>query len=87
MADFARISADLATGPLGEEESMAVKSERSKDLERRLEDWKNGLPGPLNLESSSLSENELITRQKVVLKIRQLSPKTREHRVCFADTA
>lgn len=74
MAGFARILAEVAANasPLGQEESLTVKLNRSKRLERSLEDWKDGLPSHLSLETSSLRENELITKQKVVLRLRKL---------------
>lgn len=77
MAHFAHILAEVAANasPLGQEESLAAKSKRSKGLERSLEDWKRGLPSHLSLGTSSLRENELITKQKVVLRLRKLFAK------------
>lgn len=75
MVDLARILAEVAANanpPGQEEETLATKSNRSTNLERSLEEWKDGLPDHLNLGTSSLHENELITKQKVVLRLRKL---------------
>lgn len=77
MVDFARILAEVAanaSSPAQEKETLTVRSNRSTSLEKSLEDWKDGLPDHLNLGVSSLRENELITKQKVVLRLRKPFP-------------
>ncbi|KAJ4177811.1 hypothetical protein NW755_013631 [Fusarium falciforme] len=83
MIDFARILAEVAanaSSPAQEKETLTIRSNRSTSLEKSLEDWKDGLPDHLNLGASSLRENELITKQKVVLRLRYLNMKILIHR-------
>lgn len=78
MVDLAKILADVAANAnwLDDDSSLTDKSSRSINLEKRLYNWKSCLPQQLNFESASLNENELITKQKVVLKLREGSPIT-----------
>ncbi|RSL72468.1 hypothetical protein CEP53_001114 [Fusarium sp. AF-6] len=83
MVDMARILAEVAANaspPGQEEESLTERSTRSTSLEKSLEGWKEGLPSHLDLRASSLRENELITKQKFVLRLRYLNMKILIHR-------
>ncbi|KAF4986401.1 hypothetical protein FDECE_15974 [Fusarium decemcellulare] len=82
MVDIARILAEVAANAnmLQDEVSKAAQSNQSMELETRLLDWKSRLPQTLNFEEVSLSDNELVTKQKVVLKLRFLNTKLLIHR-------
>ncbi|KAJ3533533.1 hypothetical protein NM208_g7941 [Fusarium decemcellulare] len=82
MVDLARILAEVAANAniLQDEVSKATQSNRCMELEARLLDWKSCLPQTLNFEEVSLSDNELVTKQKVVLKLRFLNTKLLIHR-------
>lgn len=71
MVDLARIMADVAANA-NRSDDMAIsdKSAVSLEIERRAMAWKLQVPGPLNLDSSTLNESESIMKQKVVLQLR-----------------
>ncbi|KAM5361901.1 hypothetical protein ACJZ2D_012846 [Fusarium nematophilum] len=82
MVDLAGILAEVAANgsPPCQDESLVAKSNKSMNLERSLKEWKEGLPNDLDFSTSSLRENELITKQKVVLRLRYLNMKILIHR-------
>lgn len=74
MVDLAQILAQvpgIASLP-DSEASIIAQSTRSINMDSNLENWKQGLPSDLSLNNSSLLENELIAKQKVVLRLRKL---------------
>lgn len=51
--------------------TLAERSVRSLSLDKRLMDWKDQLPPTLSLEKMSLVEPEWVSKQKIVLRLRQ----------------
>lgn len=74
MVELAEILTEISANACRPDEAATLvqRSNRSFTLDERLSTWKLQLRAPLNLEKSSLDEAELITKQKVVLKLRQL---------------
>lgn len=74
MVDLAGIVAMISQNA-GQPDNMygaEEMSQRSANLETSLLQWKSRLPHQLDFEASSLEESELITKQKIVLKLRRL---------------
>ena len=73
MVDLAIILADVAanTNQFDDQSTMIEKSRRSAELEMRLEDWTASLPRVLDFKTASLTESELVMKQKTVLKLRK----------------
>jgi hypothetical protein len=73
MVELASILLQIPAGPSehGEEDRLFQHSLKNTDLLGRLAEWKDSLPPELDLESSPLDEGELITKQKIVLKLRE----------------
>lgn len=73
MVELAEILVDVSANACRPDEDATLfqRSSRSFILDERLSAWKAQLRAPLNLENSSLDEAELITKQKIVLKLRE----------------
>lgn len=56
------------------EGSLPQKSKKSQELDSRLVQWRDNLPASLDLRGSSLKEPEHITKQKIVVKLRESTP-------------
>ncbi|KAJ9139170.1 C6 transcription factor [Pleurostoma richardsiae] len=72
MVDLAEIVREISAKTYRPSEglSLAESSGSATDLDTRLSDWKSRLPQHLDLEVQSLDEGELVTKQKIVLKLR-----------------
>ena len=75
MVDLAHILVKISTNvnKPDDEVSLLDKSSISLELEEQLVAWRSRLPPHLDFDTSSLDESELMTKQKIVLKLR-LSP-------------
>ena len=73
MVDLAGIIREIPSKAARLEESSARghSSASAVELDSRLLDWKAQLPQQLALNISSLDEAELVTKQKVVLRLRE----------------
>ncbi|KAH7166077.1 hypothetical protein EDB81DRAFT_273189 [Dactylonectria macrodidyma] len=82
MVELAEILTEISANACRPDEAATLvqRSNRSFTLDERLSTWKLQLRAPLNLEKSSLDEAELITKQKVVLKLRFLNARILLHR-------
>ncbi|OCL04280.1 hypothetical protein AOQ84DRAFT_271052, partial [Glonium stellatum] len=60
--------------------NLSEKSLKSLCLDRQLIQWRAQLPSILDLEKTSLTEPEYITKQKIVLKLRFLNARILFHR-------
>lgn len=70
FAEILRLAADeLYHSRLNK--SLSEMSESALRLDQALVEWRRKLPPSLNLEKSSLREPEWISKQKVVLKLRE----------------
>lgn len=72
MVDLAGILIDISESLTRPDDELCIRSKaaRSMELEHQLITWKSQLPHELSFERSSLDESELITKQKIVLKLR-----------------
>jgi hypothetical protein len=52
--------------------SLADRSNKCLDIDRRLIQWKSNLPASLDFDKTSLVEPEWVAKQKVVLRNRKL---------------
>lgn len=53
--------------------SLAERSNKCLDIDRRLIQWKSNLPVSLDFDKTSLVEPEWVAKQKVVLRKRKFS--------------
>lgn len=76
MIDLAHIMAELSTVTTDADfgDQLGEKSARCLEIDQKLCAWKQGLPATLNWESSSLTESEWVSKQKVVLRNREFLP-------------
>jgi hypothetical protein len=56
--------------------SLAERSSKCLDIDRRLILWKSNLPNCLDFDKTSLTEPEWVAKQKVVLRNRKLKKRT-----------
>ena len=75
MVELAGIVREISSSNRMFKDSFAIgdRSTSCAELDARLVDWKSRLPPQLNLDTVSLDETELVTKQKVVLKLRRLT--------------
>lgn len=73
MIDLAQILCKIPTD-IHEADTLALSKsfQQSTELESELLEWRSSLPTELNFGLWSLQENELVTKQKIVLKLRML---------------
>lgn len=72
MVDLDEILMDISANAarLDEAETLPERSSRAFTLDKRLSVWRAQLPDPIDLDRSSLDEPELITKEKIPLKLR-----------------
>ncbi|KAK7421801.1 hypothetical protein QQX98_002017 [Neonectria punicea] len=72
MVELADILMEVSANACRPDEAATLfqRSERTFTLDERLSTWKSQLRDPLNLEKASLDEAELITKQKIVPRLR-----------------
>ncbi|KAK5994363.1 putative transcriptional regulatory C3C7.04-like protein [Cladobotryum mycophilum] len=89
MVDLAEIirSVGANSAQPNDRTGLSEKATVATQLERRLVDWKSSLPLQLNFEISPLDENELVTKQKIVLKLRFLYTNMLIHRQFLMSAA
>lgn len=58
------------------EKSLLQMSGTANELDDALQQWKRDLPPILNLDTSSLRDPEWLTKQKIVLNLREFSHAT-----------
>ncbi len=77
MVDLAHIVADIAenAGLAHQSNKLEQCSETALTLITSLREWKAALPAELNFDETTLGEPELITKQKIVLKLRESRPR------------
>ncbi|KAF2014633.1 hypothetical protein BU24DRAFT_451618 [Aaosphaeria arxii CBS 175.79] len=82
MVDFAHILTQVvrSTYQVEDDPGDVDLYQRSLELEGYLQDWKAKLPPELDFDTASLSEHEMVTKQKIVLKLRFLNAKVLIHR-------
>lgn len=73
MVDLARLVAEIVANANKPDDGSGTVERSSKaiELERYLVDWKSRIPPELNFDAASLEDSELITKQKIVLKLRK----------------
>lgn len=76
MVELAEILMEVSANACRPDEAATLfqRSQRTLTLDERLSALKSQLRDPLNLEKSSLDEAELITKQKIVLRLRLYFP-------------
>ncbi|KAB5545741.1 fungal-specific transcription factor domain-containing protein [Coniochaeta sp. 2T2.1] len=82
MVAMAKVLGDVAanTNHFEDDSPISEKTERATGLEGRLEDWKAGLPRALDIRAASLTESDMVIKQKTVLKLRYLNFRVLIHR-------
>lgn len=73
MVDLVRILADVAanSNQFNDQSTIFEKSLRATELGKRLEDWTSNLPRALDYTTASLTDSELVIKQKTVLRLRK----------------